>query len=147
MSIGKQDRKREILALLCAKFPKTFFVYERRRRPLKVGIHRDIEAVLGAEVDQQILGWTIGAYVFNVGYLSSLRVGAERLDLDGNPAGVITEADARFAQRGIKIIKDREQKRAETKREEPPPPRPAPRRDGLAELREAALRRKAGRVA
>ena len=34
-------------------FPKTFFMYQGRRRPLKVGIRKDIEAALGDAVDAQ----------------------------------------------------------------------------------------------
>jgi hypothetical protein len=32
----------ETIAALAARFPRAFFVYERRRRPLKIGIHLDL---------------------------------------------------------------------------------------------------------
>ena len=46
MSITKA-RIDEVITLLATRFPKTFFVHETHRRPLKLGIHRDIGAVLG----------------------------------------------------------------------------------------------------
>jgi sRNA-binding protein len=35
-----------VIALLAETFPRCFSVYEGRRRPLKIGIHRDILAVV-----------------------------------------------------------------------------------------------------
>ena len=32
----------ETISALAARFPKTFFVYERRRKPLKIDIHLDL---------------------------------------------------------------------------------------------------------
>ena len=36
-----------VIALLCERFPKTFFMLERRRVPLKVGIFDDLVTALG----------------------------------------------------------------------------------------------------
>jgi sRNA-binding protein len=42
----------EILELLCQRFRRAFFMFEQRRRPLKIGIIDDILAVLGGQVDR-----------------------------------------------------------------------------------------------
>lgn len=34
-----------VIALLAERFPKTFFVFERRRRPLKLRIDMDLQIV------------------------------------------------------------------------------------------------------
>ena len=62
----------------------------------------------------------------------------DRIDLDGNAAGVVTELEAFSAQKGVA-----QQKRKPKTVETPPPGKPAPRRDGLAALKQAAARRKA----
>ena len=54
----------------------------------------------------------------------------DRIDLDGNAAGVVTELEAVNAQKGVA-----QQKRKPKTVETPPPGKPAPRRDGLAALK------------
>jgi sRNA-binding protein len=60
---------------------------------LKLGIHRDIGAVLGDAVDRY--------YVSNIAYRKSRQAGVDRIDLDGNAAGVVTELEAVNAQKGV----------------------------------------------
>jgi sRNA-binding protein len=59
--------------------------------------------------------------------------GAARIDLDGNPAGIVTEAEARYAARGVKILKDKKVKKLK---------KLLPKRDSLTALKEAARRRR-----
>jgi ProP effector len=137
MSITKA-RIDEVITLLATRFPKTFFVHEAHRRPLKLGIHRDIGAVLGDVVDRRTLHAVLRYYVSNIAYRKSQQAGVDRIDLDGNAAGVVTELEAVNAQKGVA-----QQKRKPKTVEMPPPGKPAPRRDGLAALKQAAARRKA----
>ena len=109
----------EVLALLCSTYPKCFFMYERRRKPLKIGIRDDIKGI-----EEEILRRALKIYVLNGWYRKGLKVGAKRIDLNGNPAGVVAE------------------KEVNKKKAKPAPP-PPPKRDGLAALKEAARRRKA----
>jgi ProP effector len=139
MSIPK-DQIGEVLKLLCDRFPNCFAMFQARRRPLKIGIHHDILAVLGDEIDRKILGNALRVYVSNVGYLRAQREGADRIDLDGKPADVVTADEAANARRALDGIKAKQLKRR--KPEATPAPEPTPRRDGLAALREAAKRRK-----
>jgi sRNA-binding protein len=94
-------------------YPRTFFVYEKRRKPLKIGIHLDLIAAGIMEPDVSL---ALGAYTRNIGYLCNLRAGAERIDLSGNPvdvvnakhaAGAVGWAQARM-QRKLAVRKQKE---------------------------------------
>jgi len=124
----------EVLTLLCARFPKTFFLYEVRRRPLKLGIHHDVVAVIGKSIGRKHLRLALSYYAGNHGYLRAQQVGAERIDLDGAVAGTVTEDEAENAKRMLAGIS--------VKRDKPNQKKPEPRRDGLAALREAAAARR-----
>jgi sRNA-binding protein len=69
-------------------------MFERRRRPLKIGIVDDIVAALGDKVDRQLLGPALRFYTSNLHYRMSQQLGAPRIDLDGNASGTVSEADA-----------------------------------------------------
>ena len=79
-----------VLDLLCGLYPTTFALYEERRWPLKVGIHLDILQRLDGVITPTELSRALRAYVANKVYRSRLKVGVQRRDLDGNPAGVVT---------------------------------------------------------
>ncbi len=91
-----RKRKAAVLAtvtLLADRFPAAFFMFESRRRPLKIGVAADIcEAV--PEINKEHLQWALARYCMSPGYLRSLTVGAERVDLAGNAAGTVTEEAA-----------------------------------------------------
>jgi ProP effector len=76
------------IALLARAFPKCFFILETRRVPLKVGIRADIIAKLGAE--PTALQIALQFYTHNKIYLKKLVAGAQRFDLAGEPAGIVT---------------------------------------------------------
>src|SRR5262249_3720722 len=86
------------IALLVEAFPKTFFMYERRRLPLKLGIHLDILAVMAGVITPEELSAALRYYVSNDGYLRACRQGAVRIDLNGQSAGEVLAADGH--QRG-----------------------------------------------
>jgi sRNA-binding protein len=123
-----------LLALLCERWPKCFVRYQARRRPLKVGIHRDILAALGDAVMRAELSRALRIYVANAVYRARLKEGVARIDLDGQPVGIVTAAEATPV------------KRNPPKRKPPapsPPPKPPPvKHSSLADLREAAHKRK-----
>jgi ProP effector len=129
------------LALLCEAFPKAFSVFEQRRKPLKIGIRQDLLVRLDGGLTEIELRQVLRAYTGNRRYRERLLAGAPRFDLDGNPAGMVTaeeEADARKKLAAIEanVTAQKELQKA-----------PQPKRDGLAELRAAAQRRKEGAAA
>ena len=88
---------------------------------MKIGIHRELESVLGETVERKLLHRAIRTYVVNYGYQQSQTAGAERIDLDGNPAGVVTEEEAENAKRSLAGInaKRRKQKRLKEQKRSP----------------------------
>ena len=152
-----RNAKADALALLCERWPKCFFMFPGRRLPLKIGIHEDIPDGL---IEPNILRLASRLYVNNPGYLNAMRLGAARVDLNGEVAGTVDENDAKSAQvrlDGIrKFRKNRKQPRRETAVQDvvsapPPAPSPAPpprrqqppsQRDSLASLREAGRKRR-----
>src|SRR5678810_14001 len=100
MSVPR-DQVNATLALLCQRFPKTFFMYQGRRKPLKIGIRDDIVAVLGNEIEPKLLHHALRHYTLNFNYLHARTLGAERIDLDGNAAGHVSEEDALSAKRAL----------------------------------------------
>jgi ProP effector len=78
-------------------FPQTFVLEKHLpHRPLKVGIAADILAHCPVRTRRE-LAPVLGIYAKRVMYLQSLVAGAIRIDLDGNPAGEVSAADAEHA--------------------------------------------------
>ena len=66
------------IVALAERFPRAFFVYERRRRPLKVGIYDDFIAA-ARDIPADELGVALRVYTRNLGYLLACKVGAARI--------------------------------------------------------------------
>jgi ProP effector len=148
MSSAELARIHQTIADLCWRWPKCFSVLEARRRPLKVGIDRDIAAA-ASDLDPAALTAALKYYTSNIAYLNACVVGAPRIDLNGEVCGSISERDAvRAALCFANAVKRRAARRQarparSNKTAAPPSPAPSsPKRDGLAELRAAAARRK-----
>ena len=89
---NKQKRRADstaVIAQLAALFPKAFAVNHHERKPLKIGIDADIVA-RGVAIEPRALWRPLRVYCASFGYLRTITAGAERVDLDGNPAGVVT---------------------------------------------------------
>ena len=64
--------------------------------PLKIGIAADILAAL-PDLSRGVLGTALAAYTKRIMYLQAIVVGADRIDLNGNPAGQVTTAETGHA--------------------------------------------------
>ena len=93
MSGHKLDLRKATIARLAQLYPACFYVARQERRPLKIGIRRDL-AALDLGVDRRELDSALAWYVNGIGYLQSLRVGADRVGLDGATAGVVSADEA-----------------------------------------------------
>ena len=80
---------------LSQRWPNAFDAKEPK--PLKIGIRGDIRA-LDSELSDEELNRALRAYTRRDKYLSQLRAGATRVDLAGDAAGEVTEADAATAK-------------------------------------------------
>jgi ProP effector len=145
-----------LIGVLAERFPAAFAVNPCYRQPLKLGIHLDILAQLSDTIAPRDLSDALRIYVGNIKYLKSLVTGAERVDINGMPAGTVTAehadiAKAQYEQRCAKR-KTKQKQQAPTngaaKAELRPAtvekkPDAAPRRISLADLRAAAKARQA----
>jgi ProP effector len=91
MSAG---RKAEAIKAVSALFPKAF----GPRQPLKYKIHEDL---LSAGVEHKMAAAALSSHCNNPRYLMSMVEGATRVDLQGQPAGVVTAEEAARAQQRL----------------------------------------------
>ena len=131
----KLNSSKEVIAFLAERFPLCFTA-EGEARPLKIGIFADlVERVQGEEnLSKTQLRSALRLYTSSWRYLYGVKVGAERVDLDGNSCGVLEEQHVEHARKQLEEAKARVQaQRAEQqakRREagettEPRRPRPA----------------------
>ena len=92
---------------LCQRYPKTFTHEPHDVRPLARGIREAI--VADAPVSQ-----ALAIYAAWLPYMRACIAGAPRIDLSGDPAGVVTEKEAMYA---VQRLAARERKRGEGRAE------------------------------
>ncbi|MEQ9866289.1 RNA chaperone ProQ [Pectobacterium aroidearum] len=142
----KLNSSKEVIAFLAERFPLCFTT-EGETRPLKIGIFQDlVERVPESDnVSKTQLRSALRLYTSSWRYLYGVKLGAQRVDLDGNPCGELEqqhvdhartqleEAKARVqAQRAEQQAKKREAagELADAARTPRPAQKRAPRRDG-----------------
>ena len=128
----------ETLCSLRAKFPACFARLDRRsRQPLKLKIHLDILAA-APEIDPINIGRALKLYTGHVSYLSQCVEGKDRVDLDGQPAGIVTKDQAVYAAELMAKIR-----RSRPTSVPPPASTSPPKKISLADLKAAAARKRA----
>ncbi|MDG6896845.1 RNA chaperone ProQ [Actinobacillus delphinicola] len=97
-SSEKFTNNKAVLTYLAEKFPRCF-ILEGEAKPLKINIFQDLAARLAddSKVSKTQLRQVLRAYTTNWRYLHGCREGAERVDLDGNPCGVLDAEHVAFA--------------------------------------------------
>jgi ProP effector len=93
--------------LLAATWPQCFSVKLAGRRPLKVGIAKDIATAAEGAITPEEQGAALHVYTSHKRYLRTLQEGAQRVDLDGNPVGTVTAEQAAAARRRIERLEQR----------------------------------------
>jgi ProP effector len=135
---------RDLIGVLADFWPQAFSLYERRRRPLKLGIRQDIEIAAAGAITVEELKAALRSYTQNIGYLLGCKEGAARIGLNGEPAGRVTADEAAHAasllayKRSIKLAAANTPSAAIPFR----PANAAPRRLSLDDLRAAAVERR-----
>ncbi|NBI42095.1 RNA chaperone ProQ [[Haemophilus] felis] len=96
--VQKLTNNKEIIAYLAEKFPLCFSV-AGEAKPLKIGLFQELAEALKDDerVSKTQLRQAIRAYTNNWRYLHACREGAERVDLQGQPCGVIEQEQAEHA--------------------------------------------------
>ncbi|MGB7801339.1 RNA chaperone ProQ [Buttiauxella sp.] len=153
----KLNSSKEVIAFLAERFPQCFSA-EGEARPLKIGIFQDLVARVEGEMSlsKTQLRSALRLYTSSWRYLYGIKVGATRVDLDGNPCGELDEQHVEHARKQLEEAKARVQaqraEQAAKKREaaiangetvaDKPrrdrKPRPAPRRPETTERKPRA---------
>jgi sRNA-binding protein len=79
-------------------WPQCFAIYEMRRRPLKLNIHLDVIQSSLHDFDNDQIKIGLRFYVSNSEYLKKVKVGAARIDLNGEVDGHVTKDEENHAQ-------------------------------------------------
>lgn len=90
------------------RYPNAFF--KGHTRPLKVGIHQDL--IQREQCSSKLIRRALANYINLPRYAKAVRSGAERVDLDGNSAGVVDAEAARHAAEKRKTLKNSQAQRA-----------------------------------
>jgi ProP effector len=120
-----------VIVLLAERFPKTFFVFERRRKPLKLKIHLDLQAALNGAITPDELHRALRFYCANEGYLRGTLKGAWRVDLAGNPVGAVTTDEESHAKQKLAAMEAKRMRRKQALAQR----KAAPKRLSLADPR------------
>jgi ProP effector len=135
---------------LALAFPKTFHVYQVRRKPLKIGIFRDLITQMDGVITPKELSVGLRYYCGSSAYLRAMAKDAWRVDLDGNPAGSVTANEAAEAKDRLARMAVRQQAKG-LRKEDPSfssvPEQGAPKKLGLADLKAAWQERMAAKEA
>ena len=112
----KLTNTKDIIAYLAEKFPLCF-ILEGEAKPLKIGLFQDLAEALqdNERVSKTQLRQALRQYTSNWRYLHGCREGAVRVDLQGNPAGVLEAEHVAHAAQQLADAKARvaEKRKAE----------------------------------
>lgn len=114
LEIGEAPSPQALLDEWYRRYTDTFF--KGHTRPLKVGIHEDL--VAREPWPDKLVRRALACYVHLPRYLKAVRVGAERVDLDGQPAGLVSEGEARHAHKKLESLQAQQQAQATAKKSE-----------------------------
>ncbi|MCE0798712.1 RNA chaperone ProQ [Buttiauxella sp. A2-C1_F] len=106
----KLNSSKEVIAFLAERFPQCFSA-EGEARPLKIGIFQDLVARVEGEMSlsKTQLRSALRLYTSSWRYLYGIKVGATRVDLDGNPCGELDEQHVEHARKQLEEAKARVQ--------------------------------------
>ncbi|WJD48802.1 MULTISPECIES: RNA chaperone ProQ [unclassified Enterobacter] len=106
----KLNSSKEVIAFLAERFPLCFSA-EGEARPLKIGIFQDLVERVDGEMNlsKTQLRSALRLYTSSWRYLYGIKAGAARVDLDGNPCGVLDEQHVEHARKQLEEAKARVQ--------------------------------------
>lgn len=106
----KLNSSKEVIAFLAERFPQCFSA-EGEARPLKIGIFQDLVTRVEGEMSlsKTQLRSALRLYTSSWRYLYGIKVGAVRVDLDGNPCGELDEQHVEHARKQLEEAKARVQ--------------------------------------
>ncbi|MGB1239939.1 MAG: ProQ/FINO family protein [Pseudomonadales bacterium] len=106
------------LSLLIETYPNTFS--RTNIRPLKIGIQDDL--IADEKVAKNKIKRALASYVRAPNYFRGMKLDADRIDLNGEASGKVTQAEAEYAKTQLKEFHNRrresQREREKQKREE-----------------------------
>ncbi|CAG9001349.1 MAG: RNA chaperone ProQ [Candidatus Celerinatantimonas neptuna] len=107
-TVNKLKNSKEVIAYLAELFPACFLV-KGEAKPLKIGIFQDLAERLkeDSKISNTLLRSALRQYTSSWRYLHGVKVGANRIDLDGNPVEIIEQQHADHAQQKLKESKEK----------------------------------------
>ena len=99
----RASRASAVIGALCQLWPRTFAFYERKRKPLALGIHTAL--LVAGTVTVKDIKRALARYTGANGYRRNIRAGAGRLNLWGKIVGVVTSAEAAHARQVLELRK------------------------------------------
>lgn len=127
----KLNSNKEVIAYLAERFPLCFTA-EGEARPLKIGIFADLVARIQGEesLSKTQLRSALRLYTSSWRYLYGIKLGAQRVDLDGNACGELEAQHVEHARKQLEEAKARvqQQRAAQQAKKRENGEAPAPRR-------------------
>ncbi|WP_153447156.1 RNA chaperone ProQ [Vibrio algicola] len=108
----KLKNSKEVIAYIAERFPLCFTL-EGEAKPLKIGIFQDLAERLSEDekVSKTQLRAALRQYTSSWRYLHGVKLGAERVDLDGNACGELEAEHVEHAKTALAESKARVQAR------------------------------------
>lgn len=146
-TLSLRERSQALLERLVQTYPATFFPPDERRiKPLKLRIHKDLAPVVKEwGFETAVLRYTLAGYTRRLRYQMALLKVPQRVDLQGEPAGEISAEHRQIAQERVALL--REKRRSNPPRPGRPTKRQPPKPDGISPEAVAALQKKLSRKA
>ncbi|WP_413738689.1 RNA chaperone ProQ [Sodalis sp. RH21] len=146
----KLNSNKEVIAFLAERFPLCFTA-EGEARPLKIGIFADLVARIQEEdsLSKTQLRSALRLYTSSWRYLYGIKLGAQRVDLDGNACGELEAQHVEHARKQLEEAKARvqQQRAAQQAKKRENGEAPAPRRAASATPPAAADKKNSGETA
>jgi sRNA-binding protein len=117
----------QIRTAMVLAFPNCFVPKKAAKRPLKIGISkelRDQARALYPQISSKMLSRFIYDYCSGNNYLACIKAGAARVDLNGSLAGFVTPAEAKHAAGELAALEKRQ--KADKRRQATPAPAAKP---------------------
>lgn len=77
-------------------------------KPLKIGIHKDLNQTRGPH-SHKTMHFFMSRYTQSKTYLQALIKGSSRYDLNGKPAGIVSEQQKQIAQQALEKLESKSQ--------------------------------------
>ena len=113
----KLTKSKDVIAYLAEQFPNCFSL-QGDAKPLKIGIFEDLAKRLedDEKVSKTRLRTALRHYTNSWRYLRSVKVGSERVDLDGNAVEKVLDEHQQHAAESLKESKERAAERAKQRK-------------------------------